>query len=86
MNMAAEWKLNDEGNVELAPVTGYTIAMFYDQIIAMRLEFVRSDAQLQAGAFDVEQVLMSPAQALEIGQALVARAELAMRPTSGPAS
>lgn len=79
------WTLNDEGNVKLAPVTGYTIAMFYDQVIALRVEFARSDDQLLAGDFEAEQVVMTPAQALLIGQALVERAELAMRPATGPA-
>lgn len=77
--MDAKWDLNPEGNVTLAPVTRYTIAMFYNSLIAFRVEFARTDAQLRKEEFEVEQLLLSPQIALEIGEALVQRAKLALK-------
>jgi len=77
--MDAKWDLNPEGNVTLAPVTRYTIAMFYNSLIAFRVEFARTDAQLRTENFEVEQLLLSPQIALEIGEALVQRAKLALK-------
>ena len=84
--MDAKWDLNPEGNVTLAPVTRYTIAMLYNSLIAFRVEFARSDAQLRKEDFEVEQLLLSPQIALEIGEALVQRAKLALQaPAEEPA-
>ena len=78
------WDLNSDGNVTFAPVAGYTIAMFYDQAIGLRVEFARTPDALSSGQTEAEQFILSPAQAMEIGKALMERAELAMRPTGSP--
>lgn len=72
------WMLNEKGNVILAPCTGYTVAIFHGSGIGLRLEFARSDEQLQSASREAEQLILSPQFALELGKALVQRATSAM--------
>lgn len=81
--MSQPWDLDAAGNIIVAPVVGYAMAVFYESAIGLRLEFARSSDQLQQGKIEAEQVLLSPQIALEIGRALVKKAEFVLGPHSG---
>lgn len=59
---------------------GYTIGVADDDVVALRLEYGATQEQMRAGAGGSVDVVMTPSAALELGQALVERATLALKP------
>lgn len=79
--MLENWKLDDTGNVAVAPVAGWLAASFAGMGVVIRLDYL--DGPEALARMDVSaspQFMLLPAQALELAEALRVRAEAALRP------
>lgn len=68
--MAVDWDLTADGQVALCPLTGWQITLMAEIAVGVQVEFVRSDEQLMRGERERLQLVMTPAQAAEFGEAL----------------
>jgi hypothetical protein len=66
----------DEESAPLYPVIGFTIGVI-DGVVAFRIEYAGTKAQYEAQAGEAQQFVMAPGAAVELGQALLERGELA---------
>lgn len=81
---SADWALRSDGKIECCPVTGWQAASAAGMFVWLRIGFFRSEQQMEENRPNFEQLAMTPAQALELAEDLRQRAEMALRPATGP--
>ena len=69
------WDLNEKGNVALPPAAEFRVAVFYDSVIGLRLEFFPSSEQERLGVREAVQVSIDPILGRALGEALLERAD-----------
>jgi hypothetical protein len=81
LTMFEDWEM-DGGNIKLFPVTGYSTAVA-PMTAMIRIQFARSDDQLQTGATEAVQLGMTAAVARELAAAFLDMADrIDLQPTS----
>lgn len=84
--MAQQFDTDSAGNVILKPVTGYTTAPVAGVAVLLQVQFVNSDSELQAGASQRLQFVMTPQIAQEIGDSLRRQAARLLAPSDPKAT
>ena len=69
-----DWETNSDGDVKLAPVTGWQAATM-PMACALRLRFVETPEQLQTEDYQYLQLAMTGPQCAELGVLLLQKAE-----------
>lgn len=82
------WRLTPDGMLALTPVVGWEAAVLAGTAVGLQIQFVRSDEQLLRGEFELEQLIMTPAQANDLADLLKRLADKAASPppTGTPAN
>lgn len=75
--MISNFDLLPDGNIKVSPLTGYSTAIAAGMACLVRL--AESDANLLANKMDNLQLVLTPAQAVELAQALSNMAEVVFR-------
>lgn len=70
----AKWDENPNGTIALQPLVGWQAATF-PMTAVVRLNFVRSEEQLQRGESEAIQLAMTAAQCREVGELLLRKAQ-----------
>lgn len=65
----------DDDETPIYPVLGFTLAVI-DGAVALRIEYAATREQYEARDGEVQQYVMTPANAVEIGRAMVETGEL----------
>lgn len=74
------WRLRPDGMLELRPVVGWEGSVLAGSAVGIQLQFVKTDEQLMRGEFEIEQLVLAPAQAIELADMLKRLAEHASSP------
>lgn len=82
------WKLHDDGNIALTPLTGWELGTGYGMMVIARLEFSPREEDLlpilagrkEPGAV---QLALTPAQCRELAQVLLRKADTVENPPAG---
>lgn len=77
--MITNFDLSPDGNIKVAPLTGYRTAIAAGMACLIRLEYAESDQDLRAQRFANVQLVLTPAQADELARALSGMSETVAR-------
>jgi hypothetical protein len=80
-----DWDKNADGTVKVCPLLGYESFRPFGMMCGLRLHYSESEAKLAAGEAASVPLIMNPAQARELGEALTRLADAAEFLDSGEA-
>ena len=72
--MPAEFKPNEDGEVEVHPVTGWKIKSAFDIAVALLVQYQKTSSE-SGNREDSIALLLTPQQSLELSEALKRRAD-----------
>lgn len=77
--MITNFELRPDGNIKVSPLTGYSTAIAAGMACLVRFEYAETDANLLANKMENLQLVLKPAQAVELARALSNMAETIFR-------
>ncbi|TDX64020.1 hypothetical protein EDE12_106166 [Methylosinus sp. sav-2] len=76
-------ELNEDGSVKTRPVLGWTITPVAGMSVLLRILYAETPAELKTGGQNL-QVILTPAQALDLAQSLAKPAMHILSASEGP--
>lgn len=77
-----DWEKLPDGSIKLYPLVGIDTFKPYGMMCGLRVQYVGSDAELQAGQSKAVPLVMTTAQAREMARVLTTLADAVERPPS----
>jgi hypothetical protein len=75
----SKWQTDGTGNVIVYPITGYETASFLQSVAVLRIEYARSEEDLQTGGTAI-QFVISPKIARDLAASLLDLADRTSQP------
>jgi MinD-like ATPase involved in chromosome partitioning or flagellar assembly len=75
------WEKLPDGSIKLYPLVGIETFRPYGMVCGVRVQYVGSDAELQAGAAKAVPLVMTTAQARDLARALTKLADVVEAPS-----
>ncbi|GBR05967.1 hypothetical protein [Gluconobacter cerinus] len=80
--MADEWKLKEDGNLDISSVTGFRAVVIQDGAVVLQVKAATSPEHYPAGD-KLEQFSLSPQTAAELGRDLLDAAQVLLQKPEG---
>lgn len=80
--MADEWKLKEDGNLDISSLTGFRTVVIQDGAVVLQIKAATSPEHFPTGD-KLEQFSLSPQTAAELGRDLLDAAEILLQKPEG---